>query len=172
MSDPQKILLIGFGNPGRLDDGLGPALAQAIEEMALPNVTVDIDYQVSVEHAQAIAGCDRVVFADASTDCPEPFSFTRIEPAEHLSFSSHSLSPAAAMSLAGELFAAKAEGYILAVRGYDFNEFGERLSAAAMDNLAAATAFARTLLSGGDWAQVRPWRCEEPASSATAVNRI
>ncbi|MCE5327124.1 MAG: hydrogenase maturation protease [Planctomycetaceae bacterium] len=168
MSDPKKILLIGFGNPGRLDDGLGPALAQAVEEMALPHVAVDIDYQVSVEHAQAIANCSRVIFADASTDCPEPFSFTRIEPQEHLSFSSHSLSPAAAMSLANELFSAKAEGYILAIRGYDFNEFGERLSEAALSNLAAATAFADKLLCGGDWAQVRPWRCSEPTFSAAS----
>ena len=83
-----------------------------------------------------------------------------------MSFSSHSLSPAAAMSLAQELFAAKAEGYILAVRGYDFNEFGERLSEAAAENLAAAKAFADKLLHGGDWAQVRPWRCSEPTSSA------
>ena len=30
---PRNVLLIGFGNPGRLDDGLGPALAAEIERV-------------------------------------------------------------------------------------------------------------------------------------------
>ena len=27
-----KVLIIGYGNPGRLDDGLGPALADLMEK--------------------------------------------------------------------------------------------------------------------------------------------
>lgn len=45
----QRILLIGYGNPGRGDDGLGPALAAAIEAMELPGVTVEADYQLMVD---------------------------------------------------------------------------------------------------------------------------
>ena len=36
-----KILVIGYGNPGRLDDGLGPAFAERIQAMELPSVTVE-----------------------------------------------------------------------------------------------------------------------------------
>ena len=50
---PRKVLLIGYGNPGRLDDGLGPALAAAVEKLAIPGVTVDADYQLNVEDAAA-----------------------------------------------------------------------------------------------------------------------
>ena len=36
------MLLLGYGNPGRLDDGLGPALAAQVERLALPGVTVRV----------------------------------------------------------------------------------------------------------------------------------
>ena len=37
-----KALVIGYGNPGRLDDGLGPALAEAVEKLDLPGlITLD-----------------------------------------------------------------------------------------------------------------------------------
>ena len=67
ISATDKVLLYGFGNPARGDDGLGPALAAAIEELAIPNITVDANYQLTVEDAADIAGYDAVVFADAAT---------------------------------------------------------------------------------------------------------
>ena len=48
-------LLIGYGNPGRGDDGLGPAFARRIAARGLPGVTVEIDYQLTVDHALMIA---------------------------------------------------------------------------------------------------------------------
>jgi len=40
VSPPRPAVLIGVGNPFRRDDGIGPALAAAISELALPGVTV------------------------------------------------------------------------------------------------------------------------------------
>ena len=34
-----RVLVIGYGNPGRWDDGLGPALAAELGGLGLPNVT-------------------------------------------------------------------------------------------------------------------------------------
>ena len=45
-------LVIGFGNPGRLDDGLGPALAARFEAKGLDDVVVDADYQLTVKDNQ------------------------------------------------------------------------------------------------------------------------
>ena len=67
MMDNKKILLIGYGNPGRLDDGLGPAFAKAVEALHTPGVTVEANYQLAVEDAHAVAQHEIVVFADA--DC-------------------------------------------------------------------------------------------------------
>jgi Ni,Fe-hydrogenase maturation factor len=41
MSAQKKILVIGFGNPGRLDDGLGPAFVREIEKFKIPNLVTD-----------------------------------------------------------------------------------------------------------------------------------
>jgi len=138
MDSTRKILLIGYGNPGRLDDGLGLALAAAAEKLQLPNVTVDSDYQLTVEDASDVAEHDIVIFADASTNGQEPYYVEAVEPKAALSFSSHSVEPAVLLHLAQSLFNAKTRGYILGIRGYEFNEFGERLSDAAAENLEKA----------------------------------
>jgi len=136
-----KILLIGYGNPGRLDDGLGPTLAEAVDKLAIPGVTVDADYQLTVEDAAEIARYDVVIFADADVSGPEPFSFRKVEPAPAVGFSSHSVQPSAVLGLACELFGAQAEGYLLGIRGYAFNAFGESITEKARANLDAALRF-------------------------------
>lgn len=162
MSAPDTILLIGYGNPGRLDDGLGPALADAIEALALPGVEADSDYQLTVEDAERAARHAAVVFADAAVNGPAPFSFARIEPsAPGVEFSSHSLAPAGVLALARDLFGARPAGYALGIRGVEFNEFGERLSESAARNLAAATEFVANLLRGGPAALARAARGDE-----------
>ena len=136
-----KVLLIGYGNPGRLDDGLGPALAAALEQKRLPGVTVDADYQLVVEDAAVAAKYDVVVFADAAVQGAEPFFFKQIEPQADLSFSSHSCEPGAIVAMARDLFHGRTRGYALGIRGYEFNEFGERLSPKAKENLEKAVTF-------------------------------
>jgi hydrogenase maturation protease len=141
-----SVLLIGYGNPGRQDDGLGPALAEAVERLRIPDVTVEADYQLTVEDAAAAAAHRYVVFADASVGGREPFYFRAVQPAEHLSFSTHSVEPEAVLALARNLFQADTKGYVLGIRGYRFNEFGEALSDEARENLAAALRFIVPLL--------------------------
>ena len=51
---PRRILLLGYGNPGRCDDGLGPAFAARIEARGLPGLDVFTDYQLTVDHALQI----------------------------------------------------------------------------------------------------------------------
>ena len=138
---PPTVLLLGYGNPGRLDDGLGPALAAQVEGLGLPGVTVDSDYQLCLEDAEAVARHDVVIFADAATSGAEPFSFQRVEPAFSLSFSTHSLQPQGVLGLAQQLFGARTEGYTLSIRGYAFNEYEESLTEQGRANLTAAVAF-------------------------------
>ena len=140
------ILVIGFGNPGRLDDGLGPAAAEAVGKMGLPDVAVDSDYQLMVEDAATVAQYETVIFVDAAVGGREPFSFTRVEPLVEISFSSHSVEPREVMGLAQKLFGAKTEAYLLGIRGYQFNEFGYGFSAQAGRNLDAALVFLEEVL--------------------------
>jgi hydrogenase maturation protease len=141
-----KVLLIGYGNPGRLDDGLGPALAAAVRQMELERVTVESCYQLAVEHAEQAAHYDVVVFADAAVDGAEPFRWERLEPTMDVAFTTHSVAPAAILGLAQHLFQATTDGYVLGIRGYEFDDFGEQLSPLAQDNLAAAVQFFQATL--------------------------
>jgi hydrogenase maturation protease len=145
-ANTKRILLIGYGNPARADDGLGPALAEIIESKNIPDITVETDYQLTIEDSAQVAEHDIVIFADASTNGPEPFSFEQIEAKESESFSSHSIEPAAVLALAENLFGSKAKGFILGIRGYEFDSFSEGLTNKAKTNLKKAACFVEELL--------------------------
>jgi hydrogenase maturation protease len=184
MTPPARILVLGYGNPGRLDDGLGPACAAALAGRGLTGVTLEADYQLNVEDAELAAAHDIAVFVDAAVNGPAPFALRRLESppanAAVLSFSTHSVSPAAVVALAREMFGGAVDGYVLAIRGYDFNEFGERLSPAAAENLRSAVEFLAERIQYGDfeaWAApgVGPPACglagvaRPPASQASSA---
>ena len=141
-----KTLLIGYGNPGRLDDALGPLIAEAIEHTEIEDVTVDSNYQLTVEDADAVARHDIVIFADAAVNGSEPFFFKEIKPKAAHGFSSHVIEPEVVLWMAHSLFKAKTRGYALGIRGYEFNKFGERLSSKAKDNLIDAVEFIKKAL--------------------------
>ncbi|MBI5637946.1 MAG: hydrogenase maturation protease [Nitrospinae bacterium] len=142
--------MIGYGNPGRIDDGLGPALSALLDARALKGVSVETDYQLVVDHAHEIARHDYVIFADAAISGQAPFSFTEIPiAATQPTFNSHSLSPEAAMFFARTMFGAKTKGYILGIRGYEYEGFGEGISERAKENLDAAFLFILELLGQG-----------------------
>lgn len=149
-----KILLLCYGNPGRRDDGLGAAFAAAMEEEVPPGATVEVDYQLTVEDAAAVAECDVVVFVDAAVRGEEPFFFRRVAPGPAFTFSSHSAAPEQVLGLAEEFFGARPEGYALGIRGYEFDAFGEQLSPGARQNLDAALEFMTVLLCRGDFGEV------------------
>jgi hydrogenase maturation protease len=133
-----RVLVIGYGNPGRGDDGLGPALSGRLESLALPGVTVETDYQLSVEHAAMAAEHDVVVFADAAEDCDSPFYLRPITPAGACGFSSHGVNPGEVLFLAGSCFSARPAGYLLGIRAHVLHRFEEALSPAAAEDLEAA----------------------------------
>ncbi len=141
------VLVIGYGNPGRMDDGLGPALSARLDACGFEGVFIETDYQLVVEHAHEIARHDYVIFADAAIIGPAPFSFVEIStPETQPPFNSHSLSPEAVLFYAATMFGAKTKGYILGIRGYTYDGFDESLSEGAKENLDAAFQFIVKLL--------------------------
>ena len=135
------ILVYCYGNPGRGDDGLGPALVAALEALGADGLDCESDYQLAIEDAASLAKYDVAVFVDADAGGPEPFWFERVQPTRQLSFSSHSATPAQVVGLAQEMFGAQVKAYTLGIRGYHFGELGESLSEQARSNLALALAF-------------------------------
>ncbi|MDA0336250.1 MAG: hydrogenase maturation protease [bacterium] len=141
MTGAARMLALCYGNPGRLDDGLGPAFGAALERENLAGVTVDVDYQLTVEDAMTAAAHDVVLFVDAAITGAEPFFLHQVTPRASLGFSSHGAEPEQILALAAELTGSAPQGYALGIRGYEFDEFGELLSTGAVENLAAALQF-------------------------------
>lgn len=135
------VLVIGYGNPAREDDGIGPAAAEAIEKLNIRGITVDADYQLNIEDAASVSEHNFVIFIDASVQGKEPFSFSPLLPKRQESFSSHSVEPEAVLGLAKDLFNARSEAYILGIRGYSFTMFKETMTKRALDNLKKAVDF-------------------------------
>jgi hydrogenase maturation protease len=134
----RQVLVIGYGNPGRADDGLGPALAERLEALRLPGLTVESDYQLSIEHAAIAAEHDVVVFADADPLADGPFYLRRVAPVVPGTFTSHGVGPGEILHLARTCFNASPEGYLLGMRAEVLNRFGEGLSETARGGLDAA----------------------------------
>ena len=146
-----RILVIGYGNPGRRDDGLGPAFAARLEALRLPGVTVESDYQLAIEHAHLVAQHDIVVFADAAADVDgeSPFYLRPVQPAPEDCYSSHSVSPQAVLRLTDQCFGVRPSGWLLGIRPLDLASFAEGLTPEAEANLLAAmTAFREAVKLG------------------------
>lgn len=144
-----RVLVIGFGNPGRCDDGLGPALVDRLATLFIPGVTVESDYQLAIEHAALVARHDIIVFADAATDVPEsePYYLRPIQPAPDTSCFTHHVSPSAVLELAAGCFDARPRAWLLGIRPVDVESFSEGLTSPAERHLEAALAALRDLIA-------------------------
>jgi len=135
--DRKKILVYGYGNPGRGDDGLGPALAGRIESEGREGVDTECSYQLNIEDSIAVSGYDAVIFADAATGSDASFKCSRLEPSLEISFTTHAMNPGSVLALCEDLFGIHVQAYMVAISGYIWN-FGEGISARAVENLEAA----------------------------------
>lgn len=149
------ILIIGYGNPGRADDGLGPVFADELEKMNLKNIVVESDYQLSVEYAYDIAKNEVAILVDADTSCEEPFEIKKVIPSQVFSFSSHSISPGSLAALTKEYSGVEKDIYLIGIRGYEFNSFKEELSWKAKINLNKAVETIGNILKYSSIAELR-----------------
>jgi len=137
-----RILVIGYGNPGRQDDGLGPAAVAKIKAVGWPSVTTSDNYQLVIEDAVEVAAHDVVWFVDATRDGDAPCAIQRLSPALDIAFTSHLLKPEALLAIAHQQFGKAPEAHLVSIRGYEF-DFLEGLSDRARSNLALAVTLMR-----------------------------
>ncbi len=121
-----KILIFGFGNPGRQDDGLGIALVDRLQQLELPHCTFEQNYQLNAEDALLISEYETVIFADASVAI-QSVALTEIEPSHEIGFTTHSMHPASVVALCNELYGKFPKCYLLEMRGFEW-EMMEGLS--------------------------------------------
>ena len=115
-----KTIVLGIGNNGRQDDGLGWSFLDFLDEQ---NTSIDIEYryQLQIEDAELISNYDIVIFVDATKEKPEDgFYFKPCLPSEKYSFSTHALAPETILYLSNSLYNHNPEASIFAIQGYDW----------------------------------------------------
>jgi len=152
-ADSFRILIHGYGNPGRRDDGLGVVFSERMEAWArgrgLAHIRTDCDYQLHIEDAAALAEADQVYFVDASKSDIGPFRLSDVEPEPRPGFTGHSVTPGYVLSLCEALYGRRPACHLLEIRGTDW-EMGEGLSEEASRNLECAFNFLCRRLTSGE----------------------
>jgi hydrogenase maturation protease len=150
-----RLVVFGWGNDARGDDGLGPLLLARVAQAGWPNVTTIEDFQLQIEHALDLDGADVALFLDAGKNTPAPFAFTEIAARRDATFTTHALRPEAVLDVyERSLGRAPPPSFMLCIRGERF-ELGEALSAEASERLEAAWIFVKGLMAQ---ATVGSWR--------------
>jgi hydrogenase maturation protease len=124
-----RLVVFGWGNISRGDDGLGPLLLARIAEAGWARASLIEDFQLQLEHALDLKGADLALFLDAGKDTPAPFAFTEIHPRHGMTHTSHALAPETVLGVYEKtLGGSPPPSFLLCVRGESF-ELGEGLSA-------------------------------------------
>jgi hydrogenase maturation protease len=136
-----SMLLIGIGNSGRGDDGLGWEFVERVNGLGYDFLDYEFRYQLQVEDAELIAKYDVVVFVDASRDeLDGGFEMRRCISASHSFYTTHSQSPEAILHLASNLYNKFPKAYTLAISGKEWH-LQTLLSFEAKNNLQSAFTF-------------------------------
>ena len=109
------LLVIGYGNTLRRDDGVGPKVADAVEGLALPGVRPLACPLLTPELAEAISRAERVIFVDAAVDAPLEVQRRKLKPAASAQVMAHAASPATLLALAREVFGHAPEAWLLTI---------------------------------------------------------
>ncbi|HWR13795.1 MAG TPA: hydrogenase maturation protease [Terriglobales bacterium] len=103
------VLVIGYGNPLRGDDGVGPVIAEEIaKKICDPQSKVQVVacHQLNPELAEAVADTREVIFVDASVELkPGDVRISSVKPDQFSPAGfTHSMKPSALLATASELF--------------------------------------------------------------------
>jgi hydrogenase maturation protease len=140
----QELLVIGYGNTLRSDDGVGPRVAEAVAALNLPGVRTFTCQQLSPEHADTISQAQAVVFVDAAVDAPETVQLRPIEPGETTQLMAHAADPRTMLALARDVFGHAPCAWWLTIPAVNL-KFSETLSSQAERGCTQALALVREL---------------------------
>ena len=124
-----RLLVIGYGNPLRSDDGLGWMIAKKLAKRIGKSATVLSVHQLTPELAEAISEADLVIFIDACCEgAPGSWQCETIRGALAPSQTfAHHLTPATLLIYARAVLSAEPAAILVSVAGESF-EYGRNLS--------------------------------------------
>ncbi len=125
-----ELLVIGYGNSLRRDDGVGPRVAEAIEELQLPGVRTLVCQLLTPEFADQVARARKVIFVDAAVDRTDGVHFRNLEPGPTSQLMAHAADPRTLLALARDVFGHAPAAWWLTVPAINMG-FGTDYSPAA-----------------------------------------
>ncbi len=140
------LIVIGFGNPTRTDDGVGWHVADRIrDDRRFADTTVLAVHQLTPELADDLASARAAVFVDASAGQPGEVRVETPEASEVGAWT-HALDPGALLRLTQQLHGRAPTAMVVTVGGASF-EAGTDLSPAVRAAVPAAVEAVGVLLS-------------------------
>jgi len=132
VSRENNILIIGYGNSTRQDDGLGVYVAGALGEQ-IPNIDVEITQEIGSEICEEISDYGLVFFVDAGIDQEEEFVIRELLAKFRSTPFSHHIHPETLLAMTEKLFNRIPKAYLISIKGYRF-DFGFEISQEAKVN--------------------------------------
>ena len=141
---PPDVLVIGYGNTLRGDDGIGPAVAEEVAALGLPGVRVIVAHQLAPELAADLADARLAVFVDAAAG-GEPVRAVRVEAAGAGAVMTHAADPRGLLALCAAVYGRCPEAWLVTAAGADF-DFRDGLSPAGRENAREALGYVEYLI--------------------------
>jgi hydrogenase maturation protease len=145
-----RVLIVGFGNPLRSDDGVGWHVAQLLSgDLSRVDVQVVARQQLTPEIADFASRAERVLFVDAArTGKPGSLAYRKVVPADLPESYSHELSPASVLKLAEKLYGRCPPSFLFTIAGENFAT-GDVMSQAVSSAIPALLAQVRQFIDDG-----------------------
>jgi len=147
-----EILVIGYGNTLRCDDGAGFLLVQQLQEENLSGLHCVTTHQLTPEFSAIIAEAAEVIFVDTypCPDAPDIAAniYREIQADQHMRAPhryierrvTHGSSPENLMGMTWSLYAARPKACVVAIPGFNF-ALGEELSPVTRNRSSEAREF-------------------------------
>jgi len=130
----RELLVIGYGNTLRGDDGVGPRVAEAVGNLRLPGLRTLICPLLTPELADPISRAGTVIFVDAAVDAPKAVQWRKLEPNETSQLMAHAADPRTMLALARDVFGRVPEAWWLTIPAVDLG-FREHFTSEAQRGL-------------------------------------
>jgi hydrogenase maturation protease len=145
---PSSLVVVGYGNPLRGDDAVGPQIALALTEQAQPGVRTFALHQLTPELAEAVAAAHDAIFVDAyRTEAATAAVVLRpITPHNQSQLAGHLSDPRAVLALAYAIYGRYPRAWLLGVPASRF-DYGAALSPVATAGVAGALDLIRYLIA-------------------------
>jgi hydrogenase maturation protease len=126
-----NLLVIGYGNELRCDDGVGLKVVAALEQLNLPGVSTIACHQLTPELAEPVSQAQRVIFVDATMDVASGVGLRELKPSESSQRMAHAADPRTLLALARDVFGRFPAAWWLTIP-IEKIEFGSELSPLAL----------------------------------------